>query len=96
MTDELTTYELADGIAIITLDDGKVNALSPEMLVSIGSRLDRAEADEAVVSAQRRPSSQPRQRPVCGIENRLTGSRVEDVPDLTDVAGDHQPDAIRV
>lgn len=47
--DELTTYELADGIATITLDDGKVNALSPGMLGSIGRRLDRAEADEAVV-----------------------------------------------
>ena len=49
MTDGLTTYELADGIATITLDDGKVNALSPELLASIGGRLDRAEADEAVV-----------------------------------------------
>jgi enoyl-CoA hydratase len=49
MTDELTSYELADGIATITLDDGKVNALSPEMLTSIGGELDRAEADEAVV-----------------------------------------------
>lgn len=46
---ELTTYELGDGIATITLDDGKVNALSPEMLASIGEGLDRAEADEAVV-----------------------------------------------
>ncbi|MEZ5157106.1 MAG: crotonase/enoyl-CoA hydratase family protein [Solirubrobacterales bacterium] len=46
---ELTTYELVDGIATITLDDGKVNALSPAMLGSIGERLDRAEADEAVV-----------------------------------------------
>ena len=49
MTDGLTAYELADGIATITLDDGKVNALSPEMLAAIGGRLDRAEADEAVV-----------------------------------------------
>jgi len=49
MSDTLTTYELGDGIATITLDDGKVNALSPEMLGSIGESLDRAEADEAVV-----------------------------------------------
>jgi enoyl-CoA hydratase len=49
MSDELTAYELDDGIATITLDDGKVNALSPEMLGSIGAALDRAEADEAVV-----------------------------------------------
>ncbi|MEA2127027.1 MAG: enoyl-CoA hydratase [Solirubrobacteraceae bacterium] len=46
---ELTTYALADGIATITLDDGKVNALSPAMQASIGEALDRAEADEAVV-----------------------------------------------
>jgi enoyl-CoA hydratase/carnithine racemase len=46
---ELTGYELEDGVATITLDDGKVNALSPEMLGSIGEGLDRAEADEAVV-----------------------------------------------
>ena len=49
MSDTPTTYELDDGIATITLDDGKVNALSPEMLGSIGEGLDRAEADEAVV-----------------------------------------------
>jgi enoyl-CoA hydratase len=49
MSDELTAYELDDGLATITLDDGKVNALSPEMLGSIGAALDRAEADEAVV-----------------------------------------------
>jgi enoyl-CoA hydratase len=49
MADGLTTYELAEGIATITLDDGKVNALSPEMLISIGRGLDRAESDEAVV-----------------------------------------------
>ena len=46
---ELTKYALDDGIATITLDDGKVNALSVEMLASIGERLDQAENDEAVV-----------------------------------------------
>lgn len=44
-----TTYELADGIASITMDDGKVNALSPAMQASINESLDRAEADGAVV-----------------------------------------------
>jgi enoyl-CoA hydratase len=33
----------------VTLDDGKVNALSPEMLGAVSANLDRAEADEAVV-----------------------------------------------
>lgn len=46
---DLTSYELADGVARITLDDGKVNALSEAMLDSIGEQLDRAESDEAVV-----------------------------------------------
>ena len=46
---ERTSYELSDGVATITLDDGKVNALSVEMLAAISAELDRAEADEAVV-----------------------------------------------
>ena len=45
----LTGYELADGIATIRIDDGKVNALSEAMLGEISSRFDQAEADEAVV-----------------------------------------------
>jgi enoyl-CoA hydratase len=43
------TYELNDGIATITLDDGKVNALSPDMQAEINDALDKAEADNAVV-----------------------------------------------
>ena len=43
------TYEFADGIATITLDDGKVNALSPDMQAEINDALDKAEADNAVV-----------------------------------------------
>ena len=46
---ERTSYELSDGVATITIDDGKVNALSVDMLAAISSELDRAEADEAVV-----------------------------------------------
>lgn len=46
---ELTSYALADGIATITMDDGKVNALSADMLGAVGAQLDRAEQDEAVV-----------------------------------------------
>ena len=45
----LTNYELSDGIATITMDDGKVNALSTSMLADIASRFDQAQADEAVV-----------------------------------------------
>ena len=43
-----TNLEIADGIARITLDDGKVNAMSCEMLGEIGAALDAAEAAGAV------------------------------------------------
>lgn len=46
---ELTSYALAEGVATITLDDGKVNALSPAMIAAVGARLDQAEADGAIV-----------------------------------------------
>ncbi|MGE2732199.1 crotonase/enoyl-CoA hydratase family protein [Mycolicibacterium vaccae] len=47
------TYELAESIATITLDDGKVNVLGPAMQSAINEALDRAEADKvkAVVLA---------------------------------------------
>lgn len=44
-----TTYALEDGIATITLDDGKVNALSPAMSNAVMADLDRAEQDGAIV-----------------------------------------------
>jgi enoyl-CoA hydratase len=42
-------YELEGRVATITLDDGKVNALSIPMLEAIHAAFDRAEADEAIV-----------------------------------------------
>ncbi len=42
-------YMLADGVATITMDDGKVNVLSPHMLGELNAALDRAEADGAAV-----------------------------------------------
>jgi enoyl-CoA hydratase len=41
------SYELADSVATITLDDGKVNVLGPAMQGAINEALDRAEADSA-------------------------------------------------
>ena len=52
---DLTTYALADGIATITMDDGKVNALSPAMLGELAAHLDQAERDDAVVVLTGRP-----------------------------------------
>lgn len=46
---DLVTYQLNDAIATIALDDGKVNVLSPTMLVEINAALDQAMADKAVV-----------------------------------------------
>ena len=43
MADTLT-YRAADGVATITMDDGKVNVLSPAMLAALNGALDRAEA----------------------------------------------------
>lgn len=43
---ELATYELLDHVAVVTLDDGKANAFSPDMIATVNGLLDRAE-DEA-------------------------------------------------
>jgi enoyl-CoA hydratase len=45
----LVTYALADGIATITMDDGKMNALSPIMFAELNAALDRAKEDRAAV-----------------------------------------------
>jgi enoyl-CoA hydratase len=43
------SYRRTGMVATITMDDGKVNGLSPSMLREINGALDRAEADKAVV-----------------------------------------------
>ncbi len=45
----LVSYQLKDSIATITMDDGKVNVMSPPMLAELNSALDRAQADRAAV-----------------------------------------------
>ena len=45
----IVRYECSDGIATITLDDGKANVLGSAMLRALDDALDRAEADRAVV-----------------------------------------------
>jgi len=47
MTAAITT-ERRDGVLIITLDDGKANALSFDMLAAINDAIDSAETDEGV------------------------------------------------
>jgi enoyl-CoA hydratase len=46
---ELATYDLDGTIATITMDDGKVNALSVAMLQAVHAAFDQAERDNAVV-----------------------------------------------
>ena len=52
---ELVTYNLQDGIATITLTNGKVNAVSPDLIASLNCALDQAEADKAVVIVTGQP-----------------------------------------
>ena len=47
--DELVQYHHDGTVSTITLDDGKVNALSPAMLAAVNAALDRAEADSGVL-----------------------------------------------
>jgi len=49
------TYQLKDSIATITMDDGKVNAMSVAMLSGLNAALDSAVADRAVVVLTGRP-----------------------------------------
>ncbi|WP_122663849.1 crotonase/enoyl-CoA hydratase family protein [Pseudomonas viridiflava] len=46
---DLISYQLEDGIATLTLSNGKVNAISPAVVAAFNSALDQAEKDRAVV-----------------------------------------------
>ena len=52
---ELVGYQFSEGIATVTMDDGKANAMSVHMLQAINGALDRAERDNAVVMLTGRP-----------------------------------------
>ena len=49
MTIETVQYNLQGDVATIRIDDGKRNALSPQVLKGIYQALDRAESDRAIV-----------------------------------------------
>jgi enoyl-CoA hydratase len=53
----LVDYQVKGSVATITMDDGKVNALSPAMLAALDEAFDRAAADEAVVVFTGRPGT---------------------------------------
>ena len=43
----MSEYQLNDGVAHLSMDDGKVNALGTASLTSLGEQLDQAEKDGA-------------------------------------------------
>jgi enoyl-CoA hydratase len=45
----LVSYDCTESIATLTMDDGKVNVLSPQMLEELGAALDSAEQEAGVV-----------------------------------------------
>lgn len=46
---DIVRYSLADGIATLTMDDGKVNAMTPSMSAALNDSLDQAAKEAAVV-----------------------------------------------
>jgi enoyl-CoA hydratase len=52
---DVVGYELRDSVATITMDDGKVNALSLQMLRDLDLAFDRAESESEVVVVGGRP-----------------------------------------
>lgn len=53
--EDLVTYERRGALALLTMDDGKANAMSPRLIAAVGAALDRAEADRAAVVLTGRP-----------------------------------------
>jgi len=54
---DLVVYGSADGVGTITMDDGKVNALSLPMLAELNAALDRAQSDGVAVVVTGRPGT---------------------------------------
>jgi len=52
---DLISYQFEDGIATLTLSNGKVNAISPDVIAAFNAALDRAEQDRAIVIVTGQP-----------------------------------------
>ncbi|MWV13756.1 crotonase/enoyl-CoA hydratase family protein [Pseudomonas sp. R-28-1W-6] len=52
---DLISYQLEDGIATLTLNNGKVNAISPDVIAAFNAALDQAVQDRAVVIVTGQP-----------------------------------------
>lgn len=55
MSTDAVQYELKDGVAIIRIDDGKANAISPAVVSAINGAFDRAEMEAGAVLLAGRP-----------------------------------------
>ncbi|MSO59070.1 MAG: crotonase/enoyl-CoA hydratase family protein [Ilumatobacteraceae bacterium] len=55
VTNDSVTYALIDGVGVITMDDGKANAISLAMQKGLNAALDQAEKDTATVVLAGRP-----------------------------------------
>ena len=55
MSDETVSYRIEDAVALISLDDGKANALSPSVIEALHRALDQAEKDASAVVIAGRP-----------------------------------------
>ena len=53
----LVSYQMEEGVARIVMDDGKVNALSPQMLGELREAFERAAAERALVVLRGREGS---------------------------------------
>jgi enoyl-CoA hydratase len=51
----LVTYSLQDGVATLTLNNGKVNAVSPDVIADFNRALDQAVLDRAIVIVTGQP-----------------------------------------
>lgn len=55
MTDQPVRYALQERVAVLSVDDGKANALSPALITALHAALDRAEREAAAVLLVGRP-----------------------------------------
>ena len=72
------TYDLQDGVAVVTMDDGKVNALSHDMMAALEGAADRAEAEATALVLAGRPG-----KFCAGFDlSVMTGGTEQDVQEL--------------
>ena len=77
MSDPVTSHRRGD-VSVVTLDDGKANVLTAEVITALGAALDRAEADEVGVVLAGRP-----ERFCAGFDLRTLSASIGDAAALT-------------